>query len=281
MSSPLDAKRRKLNNANSRLSKPFVSPLKTTTTRTPLKPVSNATNKHLPYTPSTLAHTISCTPTSPSSPPPRKTTTATTPARAPARKPALRTPFSKRSNPEEIALQKSITSLELRIKSVKNDLDTLNQAAKLLSDPTSADDLLNLTQKWQLASQTAAEELFASVKERVQRMGGVAAWRDSEKQKYDRQNGLGEFAEEDKVGDDDADCEFDSQGEELPEDEQEWRKSEKARVRREAEEAAEGEGRCEGEEGEEGGRKEVWMEGGGDDDVSYLFVLMGCWRLVV
>ena len=68
-------------------------------------------------------------------------------------------------------------------------------------------------------------------------MGGVAAWREGEKRKYDRSNGLGDFAQESEQ-DDDADCEFDSQGEELPEAEQEHRKREKRRLKQEALDAA-------------------------------------------
>ena len=66
---------------------------------------------------------------------------------------------------------------------------------------------------------------------------------------------------------DDADCEFDSQGEELPEDEQEYRKKEKRRVRREAEEAADVD---EPVVEDATGPPPVWQQGGGDDDVSSL-----------
>ena len=100
-------------------------------------------------------------------------------------------------------------------------------------------------------------------------MGGVAAWRESEKNKYERSNGLGEFNQEEEA-DDDADCEFDSQGEELPEEEQEWRKKEKARVKKERQEAMEDEGG--GDEVQEGaGKTQVWQEAGNDDDVSVPF----------
>lgn len=77
----------------------------------------------------------------------------------------------------------------MQIKSVRNDIDALTQAAKYMSDSTDSD-LEDLALKWKLASQAAAEEIFGSVKERVNRMGGVQAWRDSEKQKYERSNGM-------------------------------------------------------------------------------------------
>lgn len=103
-------------------------------------------------------------------------------------------------------------------------------------------------------------------------MGGVAAWRESEKKKNDR---FGGFEKEAEVEDDDADCEFDSQGEELPEEEQEWRKKEKARVRQEARDAMEDD-MVEGGELEEGaaGKSKVWEEPGGDDDVSADLILL-------
>jgi Swi5-dependent recombination DNA repair protein 1 len=150
----------------------------------------------------------------------------------------------------------------MQIKAVRNDIDALNQAAKYTND-SSDNDLEELAIKWKAASQAAAEEIFGSVKERVNRMGGVEAWRDSEKQKYERSNGMGEFAEPEKV--DDADCEFDSQGEELPEDEQEYRKKEKRRVQREAMEAADVD---EPVVEEQTGLKQVWQQTGNDDDVS-------------
>lgn len=101
-------------------------------------------------------------------------------------------------------------------------------------------------------------------------MGGVQAWRESERQKYERANGLGEFGGQEDLVDDDADCEFDSQGEELPEEEVEWRKSQKRKARQEAEDAADVHvGGEDGEVEDRGGRKQVWMEQDADDDVSY------------
>lgn len=98
-------------------------------------------------------------------------------------------------------------------------------------------------------------------------MGGVAAWRESEKKKFERSHGLGEFKQEPEE-DDDADCEFDSQGEELPEEEQEFRKKAKAKARQEMKDAAEVDEPEDG--GKAQGKKQVWDEGGGDDDVSTL-----------
>lgn len=264
-SPPMTAKRRRLNNASNTLSKPFVSPLKTADAlKTPSKSKRSdvIATSNQSYVPSTLAHTINAASAIPP-PKPQSTRPAITPVRSnPVRKYAYSTPFAKRSDPAEQAVQKEITSLELQIRAVRNDIDALNQAAKYTSDSTD-NDLEELAVKWKLASQAAAEEIFGSVKERVNRMGGVEAWRDSEKQKYERSNGIGEFAEPEV--EDDADCEFDSQGEELPEDEQEYRKKEKRRLQREAMEAADVDERV---VEDEAGPKQVWQQTGNDDDVS-------------
>lgn len=265
----MTAKRRRLNNASNTLSKPFVSPLKTADAhKTPSKSrrsdVITASNPS--YVPSTLAHTINAA--SVALPPkPQSSRPAITPVRSnPVRKYAYSTPFAKRADPAEQAVQKEITSLELQIKAVRNDIDALNQAAKYTSETDN--DLEELAAKWKLAAQAAAEEIFGSVKERVNRMGGVEAWRDSEKQKYERSNGIGEFAEPEV--EDDADCEFDSQGEELPEEEQEYRKREKRRLKKEAMEAADIDERV---VEDEAGPKQVWQQTGNGDDVSLYCLL--------
>lgn len=273
MSSPLSVKRRRINDATSTLAKPFVSPMRTTKVeRTPLKEDRNAANQ--PYTPSTLAHTITTSHMLLVDPPTeRRSTAGATKAKAtPARKQYTFTPSrsSKRTDPAELAAQKALSALESQIKAIRNEIDSLEQAAQISSTTTDAE-LEALTDKWRLASQQAAEEIFGSVKERVCRMGGVAAWRESEKKKFERSHGMGEWAPEPEE-DDDADCEFDSQGEELPEDEQEFRKSEKRRMKREAMDAADVEDVREEVVGAGGnGKSLVWQEGGGDDDVSLPF----------
>lgn len=270
MASPITAKRRRLNNASNTLTRPFVSPLKSvdsanassTTTPTKSRRSDVHVNSKTPYVPSTLAHTINA---ATSRTPNKDSASALTPARANStRRPAYSTPFAKRLDPAEQSLQKDITAIELQIKSVRNDLDILNQAAKYANN-TADHDLEELSVKWKIASQAAVEEIFGTVKERVNRMGGVQAWRDSEKQKYERSNGMGEYAEPEV--EDDADCEFDSQGEELPGDEQEYRKKEKRRVRREAEEAADVD---EPVVEDSTGPTPAWQQGGEDDDVSTL-----------
>ncbi len=273
MSSPLAAKRRKLNETTRTLARPFVSPLKLSKSDTaPLKPAHNAANLHA-YRPSTLAHTTNIS-TSPDDQPKASTYSIKTPVRpAPIRKTAAFTTSTGRGrDPAEVAAQRAVTALELQIRNVRNEIDTLNQAADLNSSTTDAE-LEEVTQKWRIATQTAAEELFGTVKERVCRMGGVQAWKDSEKQKVEKRN---EWSSRDEgAEDDDADCEFDENGEELPEEEADYRKKEKARMRQEAKDAMEDEsGAMEAEMVER--EKKVWQEEGKDDDVSLLHQIHDC-----
>lgn len=272
MSSPLPFKRRKINDAAEKLRKPFISPMRSRKpdqppTTSPLVSNGNRTGGAVTtYTPSTLAHTIqlpsSVLPTELAPPVSVQRTTFTTPRK---RTILPQTSRSKNADPEERPIQKANSALELQIRRVQNELDILKQAETLSNSTTDAD-LEELREKWRLASQCAAEELFGTVKERVCRMGGVAAWREMEKKKHDRSHGLGDFAEPEVV-DDDADCDFDSQGEELPEDEQEYRKKLKRKARQEAMEAMD-----EPDEPRQptGVKNEVWQEPGKDDDVSIL-----------
>ena len=272
MSSPLSVKRRKFNDANKTLKKPFVSPLRNALApRPPVKEDHQPGNA--PYTPSTLAHTVSAAERDLTQK--NNSTASTSNPATPApliksqslhKRPGFTT-SSRRADPAELAAQKALTSLELQIRALRTDIDALKQSEQISISNTDAE-LEQLTEKWRLASQQASEELFGHVKERVCRMGGVAAWRESEKQKFERSHGMGAFAPEPEESDD-ADCEFDSQGEELPEKEQEFRKAEKRRVKQEALDAADLPSAMEQQMGgSEGGRKMAWQEDVKDDDVS-------------
>lgn len=270
MSSPLSFKRRRLNDATAKLKKPFVSPMRSKNpaqlpTESPLKDISSNINTTSPaYIPSTLAHTVHAEyPVAKHNPPAFKTPKiAVTPLRK-SHSATVSTQKKKKTDPEELAAQKAITALELQIRRVQNELDAFKQAEVLANSTTDAD-LEELKDKWRLASQSVAEELFGSVKERVCRMGGAAAWREMEKKKHERANGMGGFAEPEVV-DNDADCEFDSEGEELPEAEQEYRKKMKRQAKQEAMEAMDEPDRpVEGQ----GVKDKVWQEDGKEDDVS-------------
>ncbi len=262
MSSPITAKRRKLNETSKTLRKPFVSPLKSTKLDcTPLQH-NNASNVR-PYQPSTLAHTISQSQDL-AKPSKEVSTSITTLGRStPVRKNFSYSQSSARTrNPAEQAAQRALSKLEMQIRTTRNEIDTLKQAAHLNVTSTDAD-LEDLTIKWRQATQAAAEELFGTVKERVCRMGGVAAWKESEKQKQEKMNQRAQ--PDDTTEDDEADCEFDEEGEELPEDEVAYRKKEKARARQEMMDAMEDAGGAEEMEQMER-EKKVWQEVGKEDD---------------
>jgi hypothetical protein len=60
---------------------------------------------------------------------------------------------------------------------LRQDLDTVEQALKI--EQTGQDtELEALIVKWKTASKEAAEELFAGARDRVNRMGGVRAWKE-------------------------------------------------------------------------------------------------------
>lgn len=233
VSSAQTAKRRKLDLASKTLSRPFISPLRAK--KTPHKEIEqhlsagNGSQIHLAYTPSTLAHTVEA-----ASPSLEHVSPA---SRYDCRASALETPvrhvasYSSLKDPAELAAQKEISSLERQIKAVRNDIGTLEQAAEVSTSGIS-DELDALASKWRQASQLAADELFSSVKDRVDGMGGVAAMREEEVARRKWTRGLGEYGHQAAQVDDDADCEFDSEGEELPEEEKKSRRHEKKKQKR-------------------------------------------------
>lgn len=64
---------------------------------------------------------------------------------------------------------------------LRADINTLTQAIALLSSPADRE-LDALAAKWRGVAQAAAEELFATSRDRVNRMGGVGAWRERERE---------------------------------------------------------------------------------------------------
>lgn len=87
--------------------------------------------------------------------------------------------YSSKSDPELSALQKQHSALQSRLFALRSELDTAQQALRIESSNKDKE-LEALIAKWRAVSQEAADELFASARERVLRMGGVAAWRERE-----------------------------------------------------------------------------------------------------
>ncbi|KAL9608869.1 MAG: hypothetical protein Q9167_006318 [Letrouitia subvulpina] len=169
-------KRRRIE-ASSALSQPFKSPFKTS-----LKPSPQSAN-------TATAIRSSDTPLekNKSRSAPKPLLTHTTPAAPSPRLPLPRTrPLSyispSKLSPQVAELQKKHTALLTQLNASKAKLDTTTQALKLESSQPDAE-LEVLIQKWRRASKDAAEEVFSSVRDRVNRMGGVKAWKEREREK--------------------------------------------------------------------------------------------------
>lgn len=72
------------------------------------------------------------------------------------------------------------------IMQLRNEIQMLTQAQSLATS-TKDDDLVGLIDRWRAASRAAAEELFATTRDRVNRMGGVGAWQQRERESKERQ----------------------------------------------------------------------------------------------
>jgi hypothetical protein len=77
-------------------------------------------------------------------------------------------------------LQKRHSALVLQLSTLSQALHTAQQGLTLQSSSTDVG-LETLIRKWRHVSRQAADELFAGAKDRVNRMGGVGAWRERNK----------------------------------------------------------------------------------------------------
>lgn len=171
MSTP-QAKRRRLNEATKTLHKPFKSPF-----RTPLKPtfVSDPPSSDPSETSPPLGPPESISGITQELPSPaQKTVNPVTPLL-----PRARAPTSTRIRQSLTKATSSQPSLTREAIDLRNDIQMLSQAHALATSSKDSD-LLILVERWRTASRAAAEELFATTRDRVNRMGGVGAWKDRE-----------------------------------------------------------------------------------------------------
>ena len=101
-------------------------------------------------------------------------------------------PHGPAKDPEYLSLQKQHSALVLQLSKLRQALDTAQQALKIQSSNTDVE-LELVIGKWQRISREAAEELFADAKDRVNRMGGVGAWRERNRiqtQRWDREESV-------------------------------------------------------------------------------------------
>ena len=86
-----------------------------------------------------------------------------------------------RYSTEVAALQLQQTTLLRQLNESKSELDKVVQALKI--ERSSRDsELRALFRQWRSVSQLAAEEVYATVRDRVNGMGGLQAWRDRERE---------------------------------------------------------------------------------------------------
>ncbi|PSN67079.1 hypothetical protein BS50DRAFT_573830 [Corynespora cassiicola Philippines] len=188
MSTP-QAKRQRLNEAAKTLHKPFKSPF-----RTPLKP-SPSYDSPLSDLPSSDPPDAATPVTKPSLAKPIATpaSMSKSPAKPLASRPHPATPIrgpQKRSIPSKPSLAHEILQL-------RSEIQILTQAHTLATS-SKDEDLSKLIDTWRTASRAAAEELFATTRDRVNRMGGVGAWkeREREQREWRRKRDLEEFEAE-------------------------------------------------------------------------------------
>ncbi|KAL1962529.1 hypothetical protein VTN77DRAFT_9404 [Rasamsonia byssochlamydoides] len=123
--------------------------------------------------------------------------------------------YTSKSDPELYALQKQHSMLQSRLSALRSELDTAQQALRIESSNKDKE-LEALIAKWRTVSQEAADELFASARERVLRMGGVKAWRERENQRREMERWYD--AEEERwagINDDDEVAELESRRAEM------------------------------------------------------------------
>ena len=161
------SKRRRLGNVSHTLSQPFKSPFKT-----PLK-----------YKINPETHVCATT-----SSPPKDDAKATAPLSSPSSPQTTPTithlpPPQARILPssELLNLQKQHTRLLNQLSAARSHLETSNQALKIESSNRDVE-LEALKVKWRAASRAAAEEVFGGARDKVNKMGGVGAMRDRERQ---------------------------------------------------------------------------------------------------
>ena len=199
MSSPSypAAKRRRLETANSALKKPFRSPLKTSVASAALSPVAAATGastgiprcEEIGSGDTEIQGLVEST----STPPP--------PTVAPARilssrrvsptKKMVPTPSTTTESPEVQALHTEYSSLLNQLTTVKSQLDTANHALRIETKGQDQE-LRALITKWKSASREAAALVFEAARVKVEKMGGIRAWRERERESRGGGGGMGQ-----------------------------------------------------------------------------------------
>ncbi|KAJ4988828.1 DNA repair protein Dds20/Mei5 [Stagonosporopsis vannaccii] len=187
MSTP-QAKRRRLNDATNTLKKPFKSPFQTPTKpNVGSDPPSSDPPEISTHARSALETNRFTTPSAISSATAQmKATDAPPPPPLPRFvKPLASRPNGSASSRPAPGKTPSKPSLTWELMQLRNEIQILTQAHALATS-TKDEDLQVLIDTWRTASRAAAEELFGDTRDRVNRMGGVSAWKDREKEAKER-----------------------------------------------------------------------------------------------
>ncbi|KAK2743780.1 hypothetical protein FQN57_004717 [Myotisia sp. PD_48] len=181
----MSAKRRRLNEAASTLSKPFKSPVR--------RDSASTSTLHANDTP-TVLNPLPCPHPIATSPTIRPSLISPSPSRSPSTAPL--TP----SQAAQLAtLRKKQSALQIRLSSLRQELDELRQATKI-EQQNQDTELEGLIKKWRGVSKEAAEELYSVAREKINKMGGVKVWHEKVNQSRMRNGGWGSGWEDEDGG---------------------------------------------------------------------------------
>ncbi|KAK7550983.1 hypothetical protein IWX49DRAFT_497919 [Phyllosticta citricarpa] len=179
MSTPL-AKRRRLEDPQSVLRKPFRSPFKTPVHPTSKPDEDSASQSSVAQASASQGDTAESSPMS--SPALPDSTKSSIPVSRTVRSKSTPRPLSKPGMSPMMARKAASDDprkIARQIANIKSEVDTFEQALAI-STSTKDQELEEVIQKWREASRAAAEEVFGTVRDRVNKMGGVGAWREKE-----------------------------------------------------------------------------------------------------
>ena len=182
------SKRRRLGNASHTLSQPFKSPFKTPLKNKIITETHVSTTTSSPTAENGKTKALLSPPSSPQS----------TPTITPLPPPQVRISPS----PELLGLQKQHTRLLNQLSAARSHLETSNQALKIEFSNRDVE-LEALIFKWRAASRAAAEEVFAGARDKVNKLGGVGAMRDRERQSKQKAWGWDDEPKRDDEADED------------------------------------------------------------------------------
>ena len=102
-------------------------------------------------------------------------------------------------SPEYYALHTHYTSLLAPLSSLKSQLDTATHALRIEAKAQDQE-LKDLISKWKLASREAATLVFEAAREKVEKMGGIRAWRERERESRLGGGRMGNWGWDDEQG---------------------------------------------------------------------------------